>query len=191
MKMVINVRTVSQVNNRSLFVYELFGILFIIALGSMLHFTFELSGGSPLVGVFSAVNESVWEHLKLVFWPALLFMFTEYMPLRKRMIGDFALAKTAGIYLAIIIIPVIFYSYTAITGKSIFLVDISGFVVAVIVGQLSSYKLLTHKRLSESFNRISLVFLVLLGIAFVLFTFYPPQLIVFRDPVTGQYGIPQ
>ena len=106
------------------------------------------------------------------------------------MINNFALAKTAGIYLAIVIIPIVFYSYTAITGESIFLLDIATFIFAVIVGQLLSYKLLTFRKLSEGFSRISLVLLVLLGIAFVLFTFYPPQLIVFRDPVTGEYGIP-
>jgi hypothetical protein len=163
---------------------------FIIFLGSALHFTFELSGGNPVVGAFSAVNESVWEHLKLVFWPALLLMLIEYVRLRKAA-DNFALAKTVGVYLAIITIPILFYSYTAITGKSIFLIDISTFVVAVIIGQVSSYKLLTHKKLSENLNRISLGLLILLGVAFVLFTFYPPQLSVFMDPNTGKYGIPQ
>jgi hypothetical protein len=181
---------VSRVNNRSVFVYELVGMIFIIILGSVLHFTFEWSGGNSAVGVFSAVNESVWEHLKLVFWPALLFMFIEYVPLKKKT-NNFALAKTVGVYLAIFIIPIIFYSYTAITGKSIFLIDISTFVIAVIIGQISSYKLLMHKKLPESFDRTSLVLLVLLGIAFVSFTFYPPQLPIFRDPNTGKYGIPQ
>ena len=47
--------------------YELVGMVFIILLGSMSHFTFELSGFNPIVGAFSAVNESVWEHLKLGF----------------------------------------------------------------------------------------------------------------------------
>jgi len=181
--------TSSRANNRSVLVYELVGTVFIIILGSMLHFTFELSGNNPALGVFSAVNESVWEHLKLVFWPALLFMIVEYSPLKKKA-DNFALAKTAGTYLAIALIPIVFYSYTAITGKSIFVIDISTFVIAVIIGQATSYKLLTHKKLPESFERISLALLILLGIAFLLFTFYPPQLPIFRDPNTGKYGIP-
>jgi len=184
------VTAVSRVNNRSVFVYELVGMVFIIILGSVLHFTFEWSGGNTVVGAFSAVNESVWEHLKLVFWPALFFILIEYVPLKKAT-NNFALAKTTGVYMAIIIIPIIFYSYTAVTGKSIFLIDISTFIVAVIIGQISSYKLLTHKKLPESFNRISLVLLILLGIAFILFTFYPLQSPIFRDPNTGKYGIPQ
>ena len=175
---------------KSVLVYELIGMVFIIILGSVLHFTFEWSGNQPVVGVFSAVNESVWEHLKLAFWPALLFMLIEYVLLKKTA-NNFAFAKTTGVYLMVIIIPIVFYSYTAITGKSIFVIDISTFIVAVIVGQLSSYKLLTYKKLSENLNKVSLIALVLLGLAFVLFTFCPPQLPIFRDPNTGKYGIPQ
>ena len=69
--------------NRKIFAYELAGIVFIIILGSLLHFTFEFSGGNPVVGVFSAVNESIWEHLKLAFWPAILFALIELVPLRR------------------------------------------------------------------------------------------------------------
>jgi len=177
----------SKVNGKSLLVYELIGMMFIILLGSALHFTFEISGKSPLVGVFSAVNECVWEHLKLAFWPALLYMFIEYAPLKKPA-NNFLFAKTAGACLMIVLIPIVFYSYTAVTGESIFAIDISTFVVAVVIGQLLSFKLLSYKKLSENYNRISIILLVLLALAFALFTFYPPQLPIFRDPITGKYG---
>ncbi len=96
-------------NNRSILVYELIGMVFIIILGSILHFTFEWSGSQPIVGAFSAVNESVWEHLKLAFWPALLFMLIEY-GLLKKTANNFALAKTVAVYLMVLIIPIVFYS---------------------------------------------------------------------------------
>jgi hypothetical protein len=78
------------------FGYELMGIIFIVILGSLLHFTFELSGHQPLVGMFSAVNESVWEHLKLGFWPALAYAIVEYRCLKK-LTNNFLFAKTVGI----------------------------------------------------------------------------------------------
>jgi hypothetical protein len=166
----------------------LIGMAFIIILGSVLHFTFEWSGSQPVVGVFSAVNESVWEHLKLAFWPSLLFMLIEYAPLKK-MAHNFALAKTAGVYVMVATIPIVFYSYTAITGESLFIIDILTFVIAVIIGQLASYKLLTYKQLTQNLQKIALAALVILGLAFVLFTFYPPQLPIFQDPISGEYGI--
>jgi hypothetical protein len=173
---------------RHIFFYELAGIVFIIVFGSILHFTFEWSGNQAIVGVFSAVNESVWEHLKLGFWPAMVFALIEYRYLKK-LTDNFLFAKTVGIYLIPIIITILFYSYTAILGESILIIDILTFVIAVIVGQLVSYRLLTWKSVPYNLNMISLTALILLGLAFVLFTFYPPQLAMFQDPITGEYGI--
>jgi len=172
---------------RTLF-FELAGIVFIIIFGSILHFTFEWSGSQALVGVFSAVNESVWEHFKLGFWPAVVFALIEFKYLKKST-NNFLFAKTVGIYLIPVVIMVIFYSYTAILGESILVIDILSFVVAVIVGQLVSYRLLTWKTLPYNLDKVSLIALILLGLAFVLFTFYPPQLPMFQDPITGEYGI--
>ena len=173
---------------RRILFFELVGIVFIIIFGSVLHFTFEWSGHQAVVGVFSAVNESVWEHLKLGFWPAIVFALIEFKYLSKAT-SNFLFAKTIGIYLIPIVIVLIFYSYTAILGESILVIDILSFVIAVIVGQLVSYRLLMGKTLPYNLDMISLVALILLGLAFVLFTFYPPQLGLFQDPITGGYGI--
>jgi hypothetical protein len=168
--------------------FELVGIVFIIIFGSILHFTFEWSDGNAVVGVFSAVNESVWEHLKLGFWPAIVFALVEFKYLRKET-NNFMFAKTIGVYLIPITIVVIFYSYTAIIGESVLVIDILSFVLAVVVGQLVSYRLLTGKRLPYNLDLVSLIALTLLGLAFVIFTFYPPQLGLFQDPITGGYGL--
>ena len=170
-----------------IFWYELAGMILIIAVGSMLHFTFEWSGNQPIVGVFSAVNESVWEHLKIAFWPTLMYAIFEYRYLHKRT-NNFLFAKTSGIYAIILIIPTIFYSYTLFTEENL-IIDILSFIFSIIVGQLISYKLLTFKKISKSLELISLIALVILALAFVVFTFYPPQIQLFQDPNTGEYGI--
>jgi hypothetical protein len=183
----LNLVTAMDKRKRILF-YELAGIVFIIVFGSILHFTFEWAGNQAIVGVFSAVNESVWEHLKLGFWPAIVFALIEFKYLKKST-NNFLFAKTVGIYLIPITIVVIFYSYTAILGESLLVIDILSFIIAVIVGQFVSYKLLTSKTLPYNLDMVSLIALILLGVAFVLFTFYPPQLAMFQDPITGEYGI--
>lgn len=173
---------------KSVLAYELIGIVFIVIFGSILHFTFELSDHNSIVGVISAVNESVWEHLKLAFWPALIYTIFEYKYLKK-LTNNFITAKTVGIYIMPITITVLFYLYTAITGESMLILDILIFIIAVIIGQLSSYKLLTSKKLPKTLEKISLIALILLGLAFIIFTFYTPQIEIFRDPITGEYGI--
>lgn len=176
------------VDKKHVLFYELTGAVFIIVFGSILHFTFEWSGGQAVVGVFSAVNESVWEHLKLGFWPALVFALVEFKYLKKST-SNFLMAKTIGIVLIPITIVVIFYSYTAILGESILVIDILSFVIAVIVGQLVSYRLLTSQMVPYSLDKFLLVILLLLGLSFVLFTFYPPHWAIFQDPITGKYGL--
>jgi hypothetical protein len=175
---------------RSILAPELLGIffiIFIIILGSTLHFTFELSGRNPFVGVFSAVNESIWEHLKLGFWPALTYAIIEYR-LLKRPASRFFPAKAVGIYLIPLIIVSSYYLYTAFLKENLTL-DILIFIIAVVVGQLTSYKLLTWKGKSESYTGISIIALILLAFLFVIFTFYPPHLPIFQDPIFGGYGI--
>ena len=162
-------------------------MVFISLLGGLLHFTFEMSGFNPVVGAFSAVNESVWEHLKLGFWPAVLYAAIEYRQIKKQT-NNFFVAKTVVPYTIIVVVTAIFYSYTSITGESIFLIDITSFFVAVIIGQYISYRLLTREKLADWTEKAALALFVLLGILFVVFTFYPPEIAPFQDP-SGEYGI--
>jgi hypothetical protein len=177
-----------MLQSNKVLIYEIVGTLFIVFLGSALHFTYELSGKLVFIGAFSAVNESVWEHLKLAFWPSLIWLLIEYLPLKKQT-NNFLTAKTIGTYLMVVIIPIIFYSYTSITGKSIFAIDITSFIIAVIVGQIGSYQLLKKNQLPRITDKVAIVILVVLGIAFIVFTFYPPHLPIFQDPISRGYGI--
>jgi hypothetical protein len=176
------------INNRKVLLLEIVGTLFIIFLGTASHFTFALSGNNPFIGAFSAVNESVWEHLKLPFWPSLLWLLLAMYPVRK-VVGNLFSAKAIGIILMIVIIPVVFYSYTAFT-EEILLVDIATFMIAVIVGQLISYKLYKQTAGSKLIEVTAIAVIILLAIIFVTFTFYPPHLPIFLDSETCQYGIP-
>ncbi len=173
---------------KSILRWELAGIVFIVVIGTVLHFAFEWSGGWAPLGAIAAVNESVWEHLKLGFWPALVYAALEYSRFGKSA-NNFFFARTVGIYLIPVTIVVLYYAYTAILGHGLLAVDIAIFVVAVIVGQLVSYKVLAASPLSERLNRFAPTALVVLAILFVLFTFCPPEFPLFRDSVTGGYGI--
>jgi len=169
--------------------WEVSGILFVFLLGALLHFLFEWSGESRVVGLFASVNESVWEHFKQGFWPMCIYGAIEYKFLRGR-INNFLMAKAVAVYLIPTITGLVFYSYTAIIGKEILIVDILIFLVAIIIGQLTSYKIMTSARLPKYTNFISPIFIILLALVLMVFTFYPPHLPIFLDGNTGTYGIP-
>lgn len=173
---------------RSVLRWELVGIGVIFIVGAMFHFLFEWAGGWSPVGVIAAVNESVWEHFKIAFWPALFYAIIEY-PFLRRYTNNFFIAKAIGIYVMPVVIAAIFYGYTAIFGEEILIVDISIFLVAVAAGQLASWKILTLKQWPRWVGGVGVVMVILLAVAFGVFTFYPPELGIFRDAVSGGYGI--
>ena len=51
-------------------------------LACLLHFLWEWSGQLLPVAVVASVNESVWEHVKILCWPFLFWSFAEYYILR-------------------------------------------------------------------------------------------------------------
>jgi hypothetical protein len=168
--------------------WELIGIVVISLLGSALHFAFEWTGGWEPIGIIAAVNESVFEHLKLTYWSTLVYAAITYGFLKKTS-NNFIIAKTASLYVMPVAIIILFYSYTAITGTENLIVDIVIFVVAIALGQLTSYKILTTSQLSRSLHWLALAFLIILAAIYGVFTYFPPHVPLFLDPVSGTYGI--
>jgi hypothetical protein len=174
---------------RSALRWELIGVAVIFLLGSALHFVFELSGGWAPVGVIAAVNESVFEHLKLTFWPTVLYAAITYR-LLKYSTNNFIIAKTAAVYAMPLVIIVLYYAYTTLTGIENVFIDIFIFLVAVACGQLADYRILKLTPLPTWLKWLSLALLVILALVYGLFTYYPPHVPFFMDSVTSTYGIP-
>lgn len=168
--------------------WELSGLVFIFLVGSLFHFAFEWVGRWPPGALIFAVNESVWEHLKLAFWPGLFFALIEY-PCTKKVAHNFWLAKSSGLLTMPFVIVVMFYGYTAITGHHLLVVDVPIFFIAIALGQLVSYKILTAPEKGPPAKLCAAIMLVMMVAAFSIFTYYPPHIFLFEDKRTRNYGI--
>ena len=168
--------------------WEIGGAVWTVALGSALHFCYEWSGRLPLVAAVAAVNESTWEHMKLLAVPWIVWSGLEAVALRKRKLAVL-LPRAVGLLAGLVAIPVLFYSYTGIVGRHFLWADIGVFVAAVAVGLLVSLRGVRRWR-REGLGELAggLVLLAVLA-AFVLWTWMPPELAVFLDPRTGKGGI--
>ncbi len=165
------------------------GAIFTMLFGTLLHFAYDWSGQSPLVGIFGAVNESIWEHLKLLFWPTLIFSIAEYN-LFGREQKNFFVAKAASLYIGVLLIVILFYTYSGILGTNYLAIDILIFLLSVMVSWFVGYRIITsNHQVSRKANILSFFAILLLVLAFVVFTFTPPQLPLFEDPITGTCGI--
>jgi len=154
------------------------GFIFSVAVGSLLHFVYDWSGGSPLVMPFAAINESTWEHMKLLYWPMLAFGWLQWLA-GGRDIGGFWRCKLAGMLLGLALIPVLFYTYNGVFGTSGALVNIGIFVLAAAAAYVLEWRLPGR----GGGEALPLLLLWLLGLAFSVFSFMPPQLPLFISPV--------
>ena len=167
-------------------IFEIVSSIFIIILGTLLHFTYEWSNNKVLVATFSAINESTWEHLKLMFFPMLITLVIGYIYKGKN-IPNYLCAKVLGIIVAILFTIIFFYTYTGIIGTNYAIIDISSFFIAVVLGQYVAYK-----KMQSTFscnNLIAIIILFILCLCFLIFTFFPPHIALFEDPIIGSFGI--
>ena len=155
--------------------------------GTLAHFLYDWTGGSVWVSPFSGVNESTWEHMKLLFWPLFLFASVQRVFFRDQ--KNYWCVKLAEIVLGLTLIPVLFYTYNGIFGPSPDWVNITIFYIAAALVFLFERRAFQKDLLPCRFPRLAFAGICLIGVAFVIFTFIPPRIPLFRDPITGTYGI--
>ena len=169
--------------------WEIVGFIATGLFGTLLHFVYEWTGGNRVIAVFSAVNESTWEHMKLLFIPFLVFTVVEFIVFSEAFRNFFAV-KAASILLGLVSIPALFYTLTGMFGKLPDWVNITIFFLADALLYFVSYRLLTDGALrGGAMQLIGFVLLWALLFAFVWFTYRPLHLPLFLDPVSGCYGV--
>ncbi len=174
-------------DKKKVLIWEISGILFIIILGSAFHFIFELSGGLRAVALIGAVNESVWEHLKIGFWPAFIWAAIEFFSYGKKT-GNFLMAKGVSFTLLGILIAAIYYASEA-AGIEGFMIHAVNFVVSIAISQIISYRITITVKYRRVLNAVGSILIAINVLAFSMLTYFPLQWPVFKDPITGGYGI--
>lgn len=166
--------------------WQIAGFLFTAVAGTALHFLYDLSGQNIAAALISPVNESIWEHLKLGYFPMLLFALAEYRRIGGGVPG-FWCAKVAGIAFGLILIPVLYYTAKGAFGWSADWFNVTIFFLAA--GAAFALEIRLLSRAGRCCPPAAAALLVLLGAAFVFFTFFPPKVPLFQDPIGGGYGI--
>lgn len=182
----ICVFALKRFDKKSVLIFQIVSAIFTIILGTILHFTYEWSNENLFVASFSAVNESTWEHLKLLFFPMLITIIVGYFYIGKD-IPNFLCAKTIGIITAILFTVIFFYTYTGILGTNFAVLNILTFIASAILGEYIAYRIMLSKFSCN--NNIATIVLILLLLCFIIFTYITPQIGLFKDPVTSSYGI--
>ena len=155
--------------------------------GTILHFLYDWTDGSILVTPFSGVNESTWEHMKLLFWPLFVYALVQRLFFKDQ--KNYWCVKLAEILLGLVLIPVLFYTYNGVFGKSPNWINIAIFYISAAWVFLFEWWAFKKNWLQCKHPRLAFAIICLIGVLFVVFTFATPQTSLFQDPLTGTYGV--
>ena len=145
------------------------GMVLISIVGTILHFTYELSKHNKFVAIFSAVNESTWEHIKICITPT--FLWSLYDGYVNGINSNYLIGKSMCLLTIIILIPFLFYIYTVICSNLVFNYFINIDALPFIYTYLCCILLFIE-----------------IG-AYMFLTFNPLKNIIFEDPISHKYGL--
>lgn len=168
--------------------YEIAGFVFACIVGTIGHFLFKWSGKATFVGLFFPVNESIWEHLKLLYFPYLLFSIFEYKKICQGS-DNFWLGKYIGVLVGMVSILSIHYVTEGALGYRIEWVDIASFFVGCGVAFLTSYTVISNNMFAKAPKWSGIALMLSKVVEFFLFTFMPPFIPLFEDPINATFGI--
>jgi len=172
---------------KNLSAWQLGGFVFTAVAGTLLHFAYDWSGQSILIAPFSAVNESIAEHMKLLYFPMLVYTLIQSGFLKPRPEGFFC-AKLIGTAAGLLLIPVLFYTYTGALGVFSHWFNVTIFFLAAALSYTLETVLLKRSKLPCPYPKVALALLCLIGVAFIVFTFFPIEIPLYQDPNTGLIG---
>lgn len=160
--------------------FTVIGVLFVLITGTLAHFLYDWSGDNALVGLLTPVNESVWEHMKLLFFP--MFLYASFMVLRLQREHPCLLSALCfGLVAGTLLIPVLFYAYTGLLGRDFFVLDIGTFIASVLCAFWLSYRL-TLSCKAKPYTVFLCVLTGILFLCFLRFTYHPPGFTIFAEP---------
>lgn len=169
----------------------LFEIPVLFLISPLMHFIYDWSQKSVLVGIVAPVNESVWEHLKLIFWPMIIWWSVGYFILKRKIpvsATNWFVSCTVALLVNPLVIISFFYSYTGAFGIESLFLDIFSLFLSLILGQILALHIYKYAKIKHGFLYVSIFIIVLLVVFYTISTFSPVHIPLFRDSTTGNYG---
>lgn len=170
----------------NIYLVLLISFFLLSVIGSLTHFTHGWFKKGILLHMFSALNESTWEHMKMLVAPTILVGILQYIFLRDRYINIFN-SILILMSVELITMPLLYETLKRLVKKVPFPITILIFFLSIIFGLLAEYLILSNGIviLTEIVSFILVV--VIVGI-FGIFSYYPPKISLLKDPITGRYG---
>ena len=161
-------------------------IIIISIIGTLSHFLYDISNHNKIIGLFTAVNESTWEHIKIALTPTLLWSVVDgYI---YGINQNYFLSKFVSLIIIILLMPLLFYGYQFIFKKHNTLFNILSFYIVIICSQLSFYYLINTNSINFLYSYLSCIGIFIIFGGYMIHTLLPAKNFIFKDPITNKYG---
>jgi hypothetical protein len=165
------------------------GCVTLISLGFVFHFLYEFLGKAKYIAVFFPVNESVWEHMKLLFLPVVIWVFIERFVINRKVRSLNYAIRAAALVICLLILPMTFYLCKSGFGAENVFVDIGIFILDCILFQAIVYLMEERGILHFKSKTLGIAVICVISLLFILFTFLPPHIPLFFDYSHNLYGM--
>ena len=183
-------------NNKNIISSKLYIISCVISiiLGIFLHFIYTLLHKPFIIGLFLPINESVWEHLKLVLIPMNMFglFYSAIYKKNNYKLNNFWFYTSMAIIISMVIITTTHYLCLLILKNVPPFFDIGLYIVSMIISFYYIYKNMKKEYIdanNKDKNSTGILIITTMYLIFIIFTIYPPRLELFKDPITNTFGI--
>lgn len=164
-------------------------IIGIFILNFLFHFAYDVFPNT-LFSIFFPVNESIFEHQKMIFSSFMFYAVIDYFILKKNNISrrNFLLSAIISAFSTIGVFLTIWLPTYYKIGENMIL-TIAILLISIIISQVVSYYILKSQKEVRYASYITIIVIVLTYIALAYLTYYPPKTKFFFDPIEEKYGI--
>ncbi|MBQ9018763.1 MAG: hypothetical protein IJ097_00440 [Bacilli bacterium] len=166
--------------------FTIISIIIISIIGTLSHFMYDITNHNKIIGLFTSVNESTWEHIKIALTPTLLWSLIDGIVYGTN--PNYFIAKCVSLIIIIILMPTLFYGYKSIFKKDSFIVNILIFYIVIIFSQLAFLYIISIEPLNFIYKYISCIGIFFIFGGYMIHTLMPAKNFLFKDPISNNYG---
>ena len=165
------------------------GVVVIFALTVLYHFLYEWFP-NPVFSVLFPVNESIWEHMKLLYSGILTWGIVEYFILKRKNIKftNYFSSLFLTLITSIIVYLILYLPLYSLFKENMF-ISIGLLIIVIILMEIFNYYLISRKEENKFLDKVSIILIILGYVVFLSLTYDPPRNYIFYDTTENKYGI--
>ena len=166
--------------------FMILSIVIISLIGTLFHFMYDITKHNKVIGLFAAVNESTWEHIKIALTPTILWSLMDGAVFGAN--ANYFIAKFDSLAIIIVLMPLLFYGHNYLLKKESVFFNILSFYIVIIASQLAFYSILSIDPVGYLYRYIACVGTFVIFGCYMTLTLMPLKNFIFKDPISHKYG---